>query len=79
MPIDSEDRLKGCIDRIFIKVLLENCLFRRGIVWMAFNLTVCLTLMKLPCLILSITCVNSLLVLYKNVGSKSAKFDNPPN
>ena len=26
MPIDSEDRLKGCIDRIFIKVLLENCL-----------------------------------------------------
>ena len=24
MPIDSEDRLKGCIDRIFKKVLLEK-------------------------------------------------------
>ena len=45
MPINSEDRLKGCVDRIFIKVLLENGLFRRGItlcgkVWMVFNLMV---------------------------------------
>ena len=24
MPIDSEDRLKGCIDRIFIKVAING-------------------------------------------------------